>query len=94
MSPHIIGARFNAMVRRLGLPPIRLYDLRHTSATLALALGQHPKLVQERLGHSKIGTTLDVYSHVVPGLHERAVAELGASIFGDPADSPKDLGVR
>jgi integrase len=50
-----------------GLPPIRLQDLRHTWATLALASGEHPKAVQERLGHAAIGITLDVYRHVTEG---------------------------
>jgi integrase len=50
------------------IPPatIRLRDLRHTHATLALTAGIHPKVVSERLGHSKTSITLDIYSHALP----------------------------
>ena len=50
----------------------RLHDLRHTHATLMLKQGVHPKVVQERLGHSTISITLDTYSHVTPGLQRAA----------------------
>ena len=73
-------------VRQLGLPPIRLHDLRHGWATLALATGVHPKVVQERLGHATIGVTLDIYSHVTAGMHSDAAEQIAASIFGG-ADS-------
>jgi len=53
-------------LRKAGLPECRFHDLRHTSATLLLAEGVHPKVVQERLGHSQISVTLDTYSHVLP----------------------------
>ena len=56
----------------LDIPRIRLHDLRHTHATLLLLAGTHPKVVQERLGHSSIAITLDTYSHVLPGLQEKA----------------------
>lgn len=68
-------ADFDPICRRLGLPPIRLHDLRHTMATLMLAQGVHPKVVQERLGHASISMTIDTYSAVLPGL-QRAAAEL------------------
>ncbi len=51
---------------------IRLHDARHTHASLMLKQGVHPKIVQERLGHSSIQITLDTYSHVAPGLQEAA----------------------
>ena len=51
----------------------RHHDLRHTHATLMLKAGVHPKVVSERLGHSNIGITLDIYSHVLPGMQEAAV---------------------
>ena len=66
-------------VRKVGLPMIRLHDLRHTSATLALAAGVHPKIVQERLGHSSIGITIDTYSHVIQGMQEEAAAKWRSS---------------
>lgn len=50
--------------------------------TLLLSQGVHPKVVQERLGHSAIGVTLDTYSHVLPGMQEQAVTDLQARLFG------------
>jgi len=55
------------------LKVIRFHDARHTPASLLLRQGIHPKIVQERLGHSSIATTLDTYSHVTPGLQEAVV---------------------
>lgn len=61
------------------VPRIRLHDLRHTWATMALTAGVHPKVVQERLGHSNIKITMDTYSHVLPGL-QKSAAELVAGL--------------
>ena len=55
-----------------GVKVIRLHDARHTHASLMLRQGIHPKIVQERLGHSTIAMTLDIYSHVTPGLQQAA----------------------
>ncbi|MDD4923397.1 MAG: site-specific integrase [Dehalococcoidales bacterium] len=63
---------WSKLIKRLGLKPIRLHDARHTHASLMLKQGAHPKIVQERLGHSGIQITLDTYSHVAPGLQEAA----------------------
>lgn len=62
------------------LPRIRLHDLRHTHATQMLSDGVHPKVAQERLGHSTIAITLDLYSHVMPGMQSDAAAKVDASI--------------
>jgi integrase len=59
---------------RAQLPKVRVHDLRHTAATLLLQWGQHPKVVQEMLGHSTIAITMDLYSHVAPALHREAVS--------------------
>lgn len=72
LHPHSVSQGFSRLVRRHRLPPIRFHDLRHTSATLALAAGVHPKVVSERLGHSSVTITLDTYSHVVPTLQKEA----------------------
>ncbi len=69
---------FKPMLASAELPAIRFHDLRHTSATLLLAAGVHPKIVQERLGHSQIGITLDTYSHVVPTVQLEAAGKLDA----------------
>ena len=54
--------------KKAGPPDIRCHDLRHTCATLLLTRGVHPKIVSEMLGHSSVAITLDIYSHVIPGL--------------------------
>ena len=71
-DPSTITHAFGRIIRKAGLPHVRLHDLRHTHATLMLKAGVHPKIVSERLGHSDIGVTLDTYSHVLPGLQEAA----------------------
>jgi integrase len=63
------------------LPRIRFHDLRHCHATLLLQQGVHPKVVQERLGHSTVGMTLDTYSHVLPGMQEEATQLLQRKLF-------------
>ena len=55
------------------LPHMRFHDLRHSAATLLLSMGVHPKVVQEILGHSNIGMTMDTYSHVLPSMHKEAM---------------------
>lgn len=64
-------------------PRIRFHDLRHTHATLLLKAGIHPKIVQERLGHSSIYVPLDTYSHVLPNLQEAVLNTIGDSILGN-----------
>lgn len=72
---------FMPILRRAGLPPMRLYDLRHACATLLLSEGVHPKVVAERLGHASTQMTLDVYSHVLPHMQEEATATLERRLF-------------
>ena len=63
---NLAARHFKPLLKHGGLPDIRLYDLRHTFATLWLESGEHPKILQEILGHSRISVTLDTYSHVIP----------------------------
>lgn len=63
-------------------PAFRIYDLRHTCATLLLKRGVSPKVVQERLGHSSVTLTLDTYSHVLPTMQQVAADELEAMLGG------------
>ena len=72
LDPNLVSHIFGRMIKNVGLPHIRLHDLRHTHATMMLEAGVHPKVVSERLGHASIGITLDIYSHVLPGLQEAA----------------------
>jgi integrase len=69
---HFHFGEFKPLLKAAGLPNIRFHDLRHTSATLLLSQGVHPKVVQERLGHSQISVTLDTYSHVLPTMQVEA----------------------
>jgi integrase len=73
---------FKRTIKKIGLPDIRFHDLRHAHATLLLKAGVHPKVVQERLGHSQISTTLDIYSHTVPSMGKEA-AEKFDKALGD-----------
>ena len=63
---------FAALVKKAGLPHVRLHDLRHSHASLMMADGVNPKILSERLGHASVVITLDTYSHVLPGLQEEA----------------------
>ena len=78
-KPNRITKLFDQAVRAVDVPRVRLHDLRHTWATLALRAGVHPKVVQERLGHANISITMDTYSHVMPDMQESA-AELVAGL--------------
>ena len=60
-------------MRSIGIDDVWFHDLRHTHATVMLLQGVHPKGVQERLGHAKISTTMDLYSHVMPSMQRDAV---------------------
>ena len=89
LRPETVSATFLRRQAKLDLPRITLKGLRHTWATLALEAGIHPKVVQERLGHSTDGITLDIYSHVSPTLHDEA-ANLVAGLFLDRQDPRRD----
>lgn len=81
LQPNSLTHEFNRILAKAAdLPRIRFHDLRHTHATHLLSNGVHPKIAQERLGHSSISITLDLYSHVLPGMQEDAAAEVDATI--------------
>jgi integrase len=75
---NLVRRSFLPLLESAGLPRIRFHDLRHTAATLLLLHGVHPKVVQERLGHSQISITLDTYSHVLPSMGREAADKLDA----------------
>lgn len=81
LHPNVVTHSFPRLARRLGLPGIRFHDLRHTAATLMLANGEHPKIVQERLGHADISMTLGRYSHVTQDM-QRDAADRLARLLG------------
>jgi len=80
IHPDLISKWFVRHVRESGVRPIRLHDLRHTHASLALQAGVSAKVVSERLGHATVAFTLDVYSHVIPGLQEDAADRIAALV--------------
>ena len=74
LRPHSLGQEWVRFLAKSTLPRNRFHDLRHAHATHLLASGVHPKIASERLGHSKVGITLDLYSHVLPNMQMDAVA--------------------
>lgn len=86
-TPKNITARWDVRVKAArrrpefaDLPHMSIHGLRHTHATLMMELGSHGKVVQERLGHSNISTTMNIYSHVTPTMQQEAVARLAAAL--------------
>jgi len=79
----LVRRHFKPLLQRAGLPStLRVYDLRHSSATLLMSEGVHPKVVAERLGHSKVNITLDTYSHVLPSMQRQAADSLNQLVAG------------
>jgi integrase len=76
LQPNSLTHAFTLFLEGRGLQRVRLHDLRHSHATHMLAAGIHPKVASERLGHSKVGITLDLYSHVLPGMQSEAAARV------------------
>ena len=79
IQPNSLTHEWLKAIEGTALPRIRFHDLRHSHATHMLASGVHVKIASERLGHSKIGITLDLYSHVLRGMQEDAVAKVDAA---------------
>src|SRR5881396_2058891 len=83
IHPQRFSKWFEQHTRAAGLPKIRLHDVRHSYATAALAAGIPAKVVSERLGHANIAITMDTYSHVLPGMDERAASTVARLILDD-----------
>jgi integrase len=79
--PNLTYRYFRPTLEKAELPRIRLYDLRHSCATLLLIAEENPKVVSERLGHSTIVLTLDIYSHVLPTMQQLATARLEKMLY-------------
>ncbi|MEW6047012.1 MAG: site-specific integrase [Bacillota bacterium] len=85
---------FKPILKKAGLPSkIRLYDLRHTCATLLLKARVHPKIVSELLGHSTVTQTLDIYSHVLPDMQEEVPDSMEALLFSGGKGKPARKGI-
>jgi integrase len=82
VNPEWVGKKFRRLVATTSLPSTTMRQLRHSHATALLRAGVHPKVVQERFGHSSIGVTLDIYSSVLPTMQRDAVERLIALIDG------------
>jgi integrase len=87
LESNIRKRHFKPLLATAALPrDMRLYDLRHTHATLLLLEGVHPKIVSERLGHSSISITLDTYTHVIPSMQRESAEKIGKLLFGKQQD--------
>jgi integrase len=71
---------------------MRFHDLRHTHAAMLIAQGEHPKVIQNRLGHSSIKVTLDTYGHLFEGLDEAAAERLDDAFMPTPRKSLAEVG--
>ena len=76
IDPCVLTHAFTRMARQAGLEGVRFHDLRHTFASLMLLRGAKPKVISEALGHSSVAFTMDVYSHIIEGMQEDAMALL------------------
>jgi hypothetical protein len=99
LRPEYATRHFQALAEQAGLPVIRLHDLRHTNASLALSAGVDMKVVSERLGHSQMSITADLYTHVNRGLGKAAAEQIARALkpTGDavscsiPAAEPRKM---
>ncbi len=82
VTPNGLTSSYKAFLKGRRLPRVRFHDLRHSHATHLLQAGIHPKVASERLRHSKVGITLDLYSHVLPGMQSEAATKIDALIGG------------
>ena len=91
LGDNLLKRNLRPLLENAGLPPLTFHELRHTFATFHLASGEKPKVVQEILGHSSIKTTMDTYSHVIPGMQEEAAGRLQQLLFGStPVTLPSE----
>ena len=77
-----VKREFRRLLEAAGIRPIRLYDLRHTAATLAVAAGVSVKVISDQLGHASISFTLERYSHVLPSIQDEAAARVERILMG------------
>ena len=87
MNPSAVSLAFGRIIKKAWLKAIRIHDLRHTHATLMFKAGVNPKVVSERLGHASISITLDIYSHVLPGMQEAAAEKFDKLFEADVSEN-------
>jgi len=80
VDPNLATRAFKKLVAAAGLPKLTIHGLRHTHATILLEQGVNPKVVSERLGHASVATTMDIYSHVLPDMQEKAALAIDAAL--------------
>ncbi|MGN7471997.1 site-specific integrase [Brevibacillus sp. SAFN-007a] len=76
VEPRNLLRNFKQMIKKSGVRNIRFHDLRHTHASLLLAEGENIVVVADRLGHSKPGVTLNIYTHIIPGKQAEAAERI------------------
>ena len=80
IGPNLATRAFKKVLATAGLPKLTIHGLRHTRATILLEQGVNPKVVSERLGRASVATTMDIYSHVLPDMQEKAALAIDAAL--------------
>ena len=82
LDSEVVSTAFTKLVKEAGFPDLTMHGLRHTHATILLEQGVNPKVVSERLGHASVATTMDIYSHVLPDMQEKAAQAIDSILSG------------
>ena len=94
LDPGVLSHNFGRITRRAGLENVRFHDLRHTFASLMLLRGAKPKVISEALGRSSVAFTMDVYSHIIEGMHSDATALLDEVLPEAKNGIPQTINVK
>ena len=82
LDSEVVSKAFTKLVKEAGFSDLTMHGLRHTHATILLEQGVNPKVVSERLGHASVATTMDIYSHVLPDMQEKAAQAIDTVLSG------------
>ncbi len=93
INPTNLRRNLRAIAKRAGIESLNIHALRHSHSTLLLQAGEDPKVIQERLGHADVRTTLGIYSHVLPTMQERAAETVSVLLFGE-SEQPGEVMVK
>ena len=91
VTPETVQCAFSKALRAAGIRRMRPHDLRHTYATLAIQAGVPLLTVSRQLGHATIGTTVDLYTHAVPGSNRAAADAMEGILTGNQTQPPRNL---